>query len=233
MGADEAVDGADRLMLSGGLLWVNGGPETDDHLGFDPHEASLEPTLRELLGHGVFLDVGAHIGRWSLRLSGQAKHVWSVECNPETLAALRHNIKVNGLKTKVTVLDVAAWDSRTFLNMEDPNGKRRGGSNRVLAWETAPERPMGIPAAPLDDFLAEARGITLVKLDVEGADLHALRGMRETLKRERPVLFIERHDHLGYYKIGEMYSLLWALGYDHEPAPSYMAAEYLICRPVT
>src|SRR5205823_185686 len=69
-----------------------------------------------------------------------------------------------------------------------------------------------VDGRPLDAVLG---GITpdLVKLDVEGADLRALRGMAGTLARCRPKLLIERHDIYGYYKLGELTGLLESLGY--------------------
>jgi FkbM family methyltransferase len=211
------------------LEWGWGGYGTDDHLAIDPHEASLEPTLRRLLGHDrpVFLDVGAHVGRWTVRLSGQAAQVIAVEANPETVEQLRRNIALNNL-LNITVLGVAAWDSQTTLYLSDPNCKATGGSTRTLESGDGPEAT----AMPLDDLLDGIPAITLVKLDVEGADLHALRGMAKTLARTRPVLFIERHDPLGYYAYDDLLALLSELGYTWEPGPKWMEAEYLIASPV-
>jgi FkbM family methyltransferase len=216
-------------VLADGYWWVSGGPATDDHLGHDPHEANLEPVLRGLLGQGrVFLDVGAHVGRWTIRLAGQASKVIAVEANPETAAVLQENIGLNGLAEKVVLLRVAAWDSEAMLRLEDPNAKQRGGSTRVLPGDG---RQGEVPAAPLDVLLGGEPEIGLVKLDVEGADLHALRGMAKTLARTRPTLFVERHDQYGYYRVEDLYALLSALGYEWFDAPSYMGAPYLICQP--
>ena len=52
----------------------------------------------------------------------------------------------------------------------------------------------------------------MIKLDVEGADLHALRGMAGTLKRLGPSLLIERHDIYGYYELADLTGLLEELG---------------------
>jgi FkbM family methyltransferase len=212
-----------------GLYWVMDGPHTDDHLGPAPHEANLEPVLRGLLGQGrVFLDVGAHVGRWSLRLAGQASKVIAVEANPATAVVLRANIAINHLEHKVAVFEVAAWDRAELLRLEDPNGKERGGSTRVLP---ADRGGPAIQAGPLDWLLADEPEIGLVKLDVEGADLHALRGMRGLLARTRPSLFIERHDQYGYYHVDELYLLLASMDYDWQDGPTYMGAKYLICQP--
>jgi FkbM family methyltransferase len=210
-----------------GFYWQCGDGVHDDHLGFDPHEANLEPVLRGLLeADHVFLDVGAHVGHWTLRLSPQASKVIAIEANPATAEVLRSNIALNGL-SNIDLYQTAAWDCEALLRLEDPNGHLRGGSTRTLPDEYG--TVMGIQ---LDRVLVREPEIHLVKLDVEGSDLHALRGMRGLLAKHRPVLFIERHDQYGYYEFSELEALLADLGYVHEPAPGYGGAEYLIARPV-
>jgi len=110
----------------------------------------------------------------------------------------------------VIVHQVAAWDETTRLDLSDPNGKVSGGSTRALA--AAADSSGDVSAVPLDDLLAGTR-VDLVKLDVEGADLHALRGMAATLARCRPALLIERHDIYGYYELDDLTGLLEDLGY--------------------
>lgn len=217
------------IVTADGLYWVMEGPHTDDHLGPSGHEANLEPLLRGLLGHGrVFLDVGAHVGRWSLRLAAQASLVIAVEASPATAGVLRENIKLNQLEDRVTVLEFAAWDRRCSLFLDDPNGKERGGSTRVLRTGGGTE----VTAMPLDEVLDPGtQDIGLVKLDVEGADLHALSGMRRLLAAARPSMLVERHDQYGYYKVEDLYELLGKLGYSWADGPEYMGAKYLICQP--
>ena len=216
-----------NVVTSDGLRWMVDGAHTDDHIGPSGHEANLEPLLRGLLGKDrLFLDVGAHVGRWALRLAGQASHVIAVEANPVTAVVLRENIRLNGLEEKVTVLEVAAWDCRASLRLEDPNGKVRGASTRVLPGgeETV--------AVALDEALnLTGQDLGLVKLDVEGADLQALRGMRQLLTEHRPSMLVERHDQYGFYAVEDLYELLASLGYEWTDGPEYGGAKYLICQP--
>jgi hypothetical protein len=103
-----------------------------------------------------------------------------------------------------------------------------------------------VPAKPLDEVpvLALAERIDLVKLDVEGADLHALRGMRQLLGKHRPALFVECHDAYGYYERADLEALLTELGYKWEVVFWYgtrwhpdgerlqpVRADYLVCLP--
>ena len=141
----------------------------------------------------VFVDVGAHVGHWAVRLAGQARKVIAVEPDPATCAVLRENIALNGLGN-VTVVEAAAWDSGEMLRLEDPLGRERSGTNRTL-----PDDAGTVRGRRLDDILAGEDEISLVKIDTEGADLHVLRGLRRTLARCQPAMIVERHDFLGYY----------------------------------
>ena len=229
---------------AGGMRWLARGSHTDDWIAVE-HEATLEPVLDDLMPEGgVLLDVGAHIGRWALRLAGKASQVVAVEPNPATAAVLRYHIALNEVPN-VTVIEAAAWDEMTRLTLEDPNERVTGGSTRTLepGGLEDPERDSGlVQAAPLDLLLGlhDDEGpsipqLDLVKLDVEGSDLRALAGMAGLLKRFQPVLFIEDHSIYGYYEHETLISLLVSLGYEPKPfmarLPADRSAPYVIATP--
>jgi FkbM family methyltransferase len=230
--ADLAARRASRPTLAGkiregdGLLWIDRGPAYGDVLGPADHEADFRPVLEGLLPDGgVFLDVGAHVGHWSLRLAGKASRVVAVEANPETASTLRRNIAINDI-TNVDVVDLAAWDERAWLSLDDPNGQSAGGSTRTLpldvgGWTEDNGTPL-IQADRLDEQpeLTGLDRLDLVKLDVEGADIHALRGMAGLLERFRPALFVECHDVYGYYERADLEQALTDLGYAFRIAKS-------------
>jgi FkbM family methyltransferase len=213
---------------SDGLRWIQRGSHTDDWIATG-HEENLAPHLERLLPDGgVFLDVGAHVGRWALRMARRASRVIAVEASPDTAAVLRAHAELNGAEN-VEVLNVAAWDERARLGMDDPNCRVNGGSARVT------EAAGAVGGVPLDELLGGEPRIDLVKLDVEGADLRALRGMAATLARCRPRLLIERHDIYGYYELDDLTGLLGELGYRWERLEITLrtggAAPYLIAEP--
>jgi FkbM family methyltransferase len=226
-----------------GLLWIDRGPGTGDGIGWQDHEAGLRPVLEGLLPEGgVFLDVGAHVGHWSLRLAGKASRVIAVEANPATASTLRRHIAMNDLGN-VEVLEMAAWDRDENLVLSDPNGQAEGGSTRVLPAGEAPAQARG---RRLDAVLEAVLRIDLVKLDVEGADIHAIEGMAGLLERCRPVLLIEDHSIYGYYDRADLEAALERLGYGWEVAHSGetvwmpdgvrdvpVLGEYLLARPLT
>jgi FkbM family methyltransferase len=237
-----------RVREADGLLWLDRGKGTEDYLGLGEHEAELLGIVEPLLPDGgVLLDVGAHVGHYTLRLAGKASQVFAVEPNPAAVSGLRRNLALNDI-TNVTVLELAAWDEKTWLMLDDPHGHEGGGSTRTVDSTGPDDTRSAVRADRLDASpeLHRLDRLDLVKLDVEGADLNALWGMAELLARHRPVLFVECHDYAGYYERADLEALLTELGYGWEVAFTYethwspngpltepVKADYLICRPVT
>ncbi|HEY5985581.1 MAG TPA: FkbM family methyltransferase [Streptosporangiaceae bacterium] len=231
-----------RVREADGLLWLDRGPSTGDVLGFADHEAGNRAILEGLLPEGgVLLDVGAHVGHWALRLAAKASKVVAVEANPATAATLRRHVAMNGIGN-VEVVQLAAWDEQAYLSLDDPSGQVEGGSTR-----TVPADGMigAVQGDRLDKVITGLDRLDLVKLDVEGADIHALRGMAGLLAKYRPVLFVECHDIYGYYDRADLEQTLTDLGYGFEVAASVPSnwmpdgpsevtrqADYLVCRPL-
>ncbi len=128
-----------------------------------------------------------------------------------------------------------------------PNGQIEGGSTRVLPadnWAEGPGSRANVEAGRLDEALADEPRIDLIKLDVEGADLHAIEGMAGLLGRCRPAMLIEDHSIYGYYSRTDLEELLDRLGYGWKVADSTQTVwlpggvrdvavpgEYLLARP--
>jgi hypothetical protein len=76
------------------------------------------------------------------------------------------------------------------------------------------QRTITVPAISLDDFLSKnSRKPAVIKIDVEGAELFVLRGASDTLRRKRPVLFLEIHG-WGMPSSQEVMSFLASLNYE-------------------
>jgi len=204
-------------------------------MGWSDHESTLEPVLLDLLPEGgVFMDVGAHVGHWALRLAKKASVVYCVEASEETAEILRRNIALNDLEAHIFVRRFAAWDRTEHLSLHDPYGHLAGGSSTVMASQAPRAQGLGgglTRGLRIDEAFAELERVDLIKLDVEGADLRALEGMRTLLEALRPKLFIERHDMYGYYLLDELEEKLRSLGYRWETAAEYFRSTYLLAVP--
>jgi hypothetical protein len=76
-------------------------------------EAELAPLFRILRPGEVVIDVGAHVGKYSVLLSrrvGPTGRVLAVEANPETFAALEQNLRLNR-RSNVQAVHGAAWNA--------------------------------------------------------------------------------------------------------------------------
>lgn len=169
---------------------------TDLHLPVDLHEDPLVQDAKAVLVEGTtFIDIGAHVGLYTVNLAPKAGLVVAIEAANDTYDDLISNVRLNNLDNVEAWL-AAAWDSvSTYcLNSEAvlEAGRTRDriesdGSTRVLEGGT------GL-ALPVDDMLrSNIPPVSLVKIDVEGVEDRVLVGMRDTLLGHRPVILLEMH----------------------------------------
>jgi FkbM family methyltransferase len=154
---------------------------------------SYEPEQTRLfLGHiargATVLDVGAHVGYYTLlsaRLTGAAGRVFAFEPHPRNCGFLRRHVAVNGFDN-VTVEQAAVSDVAGKARFEGGTGSGTGHLTDRGGFEVRTLR--------LDDFCA-AHSITptAIKIDVEGAELHVLRGAARVIDTAQPVIFLSTH----------------------------------------
>jgi FkbM family methyltransferase len=144
-----------------------------------------EPFTAELFARSAregatVVDGGAYLGFYTLlaaRRVGMEGTVFAFEPNPDTFELLRQNVRENDLVDRVVALPVgicAAPTRRPFYI-----GRGDGAKSSLFVperWREATETE----CTSLDDALG-ARPVDLVKLDIEGGEVEALRGMRRTL----------------------------------------------------
>ena len=157
---------------------------------------SLSPALAE---GGVFLDVGAHIGYFSMKAApkvGKTGRVVAFEPNPETLELLRGNVTANHA-SNVTVMPVACTDKERTLTLYASPIENTGASSlsrdNAAISANAGARAYTTRGRPIDDVVNELNlaRVDAIKIDVEGAELSVLRGAFQTLKRFHPKLVLE------------------------------------------
>jgi FkbM family methyltransferase len=148
--------------------------------------------LGELVKPGDWaLDVGANIGLYTTRLAelvGSDGRVIALEPVPETFELLAANVSKLGTGN-VTLINAAASDSVTEMGMEIP--RLPTGLDNYYMAKLSPEKcDLKVLCIKIDS-LSICQRICLVKIDAEGHDLAALRGMKELLQRDQPVLIVE------------------------------------------
>ena len=137
------------------------------------------------------LDVGANVGHYSSKLSELVGHngrVFSFEPVPQTFEILAANMACCPI-CNVTLFNVAVSDAMGTVGMSIPKFNT-GLQNYYQASVTAESAGLSVMAMPIDS-LRFPSPISLIKIDVEGHELSALRGMENLLKRDQPVLIVE------------------------------------------
>jgi FkbM family methyltransferase len=147
--------------------------------------------------NGVFVDVGTNLGQTLLdvRASHPAMRYFGFEPNPRAVAYVHKLIQANDFRHSKVVCaalsdHVAAVDLYSVPNeAADPASTliRSQWPHRNLALsQPVAAMPFDLIASSLD-----ARPVGFVKIDVEGAELEVLRGMRQTLENDRPPVLCE------------------------------------------
>ena len=181
-------------------------------------ELSSLKKMDELLpDNPVILDIGANIGNhtlyWLKESPRKAKYVYAFEVIDETFEILKKNIELNELQNRTTLFHFglganntnASISSMSFTNMgatsiqEDINGK--------------------FVIKKLDNIKLNHK-IDFVKIDVEGFELEVIKGAKEFLKKDKPMIWVELWDETGNgdprYQVGnkEKYNqMMTELGY--------------------
>jgi FkbM family methyltransferase len=140
----------------------------------------------------VVVDIGAFVGWYSLlaaRQVGERGKVYAFEPDPRNYALLIENLRVNQFDSRVTCLPQAVSNQtgvQRFFHGGDLN-------RNSLIPSTDEETSTMVPTVVLDEILDRSLQVDVIKLDVDGAEVNALRGMRETLTRAAPTvkLFVE------------------------------------------
>jgi FkbM family methyltransferase len=150
--------------------------------------------LKDLVLPGsTVVDVGANVGFFTLKFArwvGEQGCVIAIEPDIENFETLAAKIAAAGLEHRVRLHRAAAaaeaGSVRLQLNELHP------GDHRI----TFGANGMMVPAVTVDDLVAGAgsRSVSLIKIDVQGAEILVLGGAERTLQQMRPALFVEVDD---------------------------------------
>jgi FkbM family methyltransferase len=162
-------------------------------------ERPVQRCVAAHLGPGdVFYDVGANVGFFSLLATkrvGPDGFVYALEPVAENASTVRRNARLNGL-ANVSVFEVAADATSGVgeLLMTDWDGGSSLSDTSVAPNHPTERRAVRVIA--LDDLIEaeRLRPPTVVKIDVEGAEMRVLDGMKRTIERFKPVLVYEVDD---------------------------------------
>ena len=166
----------------------------DFHAYFDrPYEPYTVELFKRAIKLGSrVLDIGAQFGHYSLlaaRGAGPGGKVYAFEPAPANFKLLERNILVNGYADRIEAIPKGVGETNTAATLyvyegSDSHGMYRHPEARVKETVT-------FECVELDEFLA-GQQIDVIKMDIEGNEPNALKGMTNTLSRnDHVVLFAE------------------------------------------
>ena len=126
------------------------------------------------------IDVGAHIGMYTIAFGNKVNRVHSFECSPKSFNFLSANILLHDLSYKVDTYRCALSDKEGFATyyIRDPGD---GGGNGISGFpKDEKTQTIQVPMKTLDSF--GLTNIGFIKMDVEGHEEFVLRGAVKTLE---------------------------------------------------
>lgn len=207
-----------------GFFLVYHPSQTSDRLWGIEHSGSWEHEAVELCNNfmangGVFLDIGANIGFYSLAVAQKNKnaHVYSFEPIPQNYNLLQRNIEINMMNDQISIQQMGIGEQSGNL-LFSINGQL---SHVKLPSDLETLPIVDVPVTTLDCFCQDRgiKNIRLIKCDVEGFELSVLRGGMRTLHEQKPVLLFEieeRWTSRYKYHLQDVLQFLQDLGYQYK-----------------
>lgn len=159
---------------------------------FDTFDKKFSDLLAEVLKPGdAFIDCGANVGYFTFLAASLVKSngcVLSFEPNPICCGRIEASIEVGGYDN-IHLVRGAVSDANTEMSFNIAADPMYSSFSDVdqLSFATL-EKTISVPVLTIDSVIgthcSDAKRIRLIKIDVEGAELEALRGMSETLERK-------------------------------------------------
>jgi FkbM family methyltransferase len=171
--------------------------EKDYWLG--TYEIDLQDMISSKVEEGwIAYDVGANIGYFSLlfaRVVGKSGNVFSFEAVPDNITRLQANLRLNEIGTRIKIVPAAVLDKtgkvKFLLGPSGAMGKVDGSAGR----ENLHQESIEVDGISLDDFVYKDRNPPpdVIKMDIEGGEVLAVKGMQKLLKEHPPLIFLEIH----------------------------------------
>jgi FkbM family methyltransferase len=211
-------------------IWI---PDDEDWVNWsgDYEQAQFNEVMPYVSNRDVALDIGAHVGIWSMRLAQNFKRVISFEPVPKHIECWKQNMsnyinKQSNWGNLTTLETLALGHENGTATMKVPNTTNTGMASLVHEsdqktgdrwlqpeWETFPK--IQVKTRTLDSY--EFDQLDFIKMDVEWFELRVLQGAENTIRKHKPIMYIEMSDSEAYTYIKDLdlgYRSIYAHGAD-------------------
>lgn len=174
--------------------------------GFKNYEEEDKDFVVKYLSNnpGLFVDIGANIGLFSFYVLKKipAQQIYAFEPEPQAFKCLELSKSYNNFAS-FTPINSAIGEKKDVLNFFIDT-KNFGGHRLHRLNED--EKSIKVSVSPLSEFITDQK-ISAIKIDVEGAELQVLKGIKDIIEKHKPLLVVEcLNEDLG--NKGPIYSYL-------------------------
>ena len=179
----------------------------------------FDETMNHITKWDVALDVGAHVGIWSRNLVEKFKNIYAFEPVPKHIECWKQNM----LQWKDTSIlyEVALGHKNGTIDIQVPVEENTGMAAIVQpqlvqtsGWDDLNNFPkIEVETRTLDSY--EFDQVDFIKIDVEWFELKVLQGAENTIRKHKPIIYVEINDS-GVYDFMENldigYKIFYAIG---------------------
>jgi FkbM family methyltransferase len=192
------------------------------HARGQPHEADFNFLRDPAFASGLLLDLGANIGQSALSVAAvqPGLQIQSIEANPACEPGLKTAAWLLGARFRFRIVGVGAQAGRLDFHVPVRASRMLLEEGTFDAATLASAHSVARIGRQAHDYTLEVISVPLVtvdslglaprvvKMDLQGLELAALAGMRQTIEKSHPVFMIEIGEHHG-----QIVDLLAARGY--------------------
>jgi FkbM family methyltransferase len=191
-------------------------------------ETLLSAILPNIKKGEVIYDIGANIGLYTLAIT-QCKMentVYAFEPNPETLAKLKANLTLNNAGNEANPLQIAVGNTNgeSIFMLSSEHERSSFFQSGASFGNAKVKKIVKVPVKTIDALTNQLPPPQHIKIDAEGSEALIIEGAEKTIRKYKPLLYIEPHS----YDLEDQISImLQLLDYEFE---NYRG--HYICNPI-
>lgn len=182
---------------------------------FRDHRAELAAIRGYIKPGALACDVGANKGSFLYWLSRwcEGGKVVAFEPQPDLaayLAKMRSALSLENVQIEASAVFSESGTRELFI----PEGHKPGASLSTAGLSYATLHAITVPTVALDDYFSESQKVSVLKIDVEGAETEVFRGAERILRKDMPLLVFEcEARHISAGTISDVFRQLEKIGY--------------------
>ncbi|KAA6228673.1 MULTISPECIES: FkbM family methyltransferase [unclassified Campylobacter] len=155
-----------------------------------PYEIEmLKDMITRIKPNSNILDIGMNIANHSLFLAAHNFKIFAFEANKKMIDIARKSIEINGFEDRIFIYEMGVSDKEERAYYKKENPYNFGGMSLTLLNEEETKDDY-IQCKSIDSLNIQDE-ISLIKLDIEGMEDKALRGLKALILKNRPLIYVE------------------------------------------